>query len=515
MSISLKKYIDISSGVGGASGVQSRDLIGRYLTSSSVLLPGEIATFLSLNDVGLRFASNSPEYLAAADYFGFVSKLATGPQMLSMARWVKTATAPLISGITGVTGSSALTAIQAATSITFEVTDNVGTVTPVNITNINLTAASDFATVAADLQTAFRANANPQLTNCTVAYTAATGQFTFSGSLTGSGSVTVQAGSNPTTDVGKQIGWLASDGAIYTNGYAAQTPVQAIQTTTNQSDDFGAFGFLDSTTNPVTPLAQADIVAVAQWNHAQNNKFIYCVPCSIPQASVLEPLLIGFSGCALTVANNDFAEFEPMEILAATDYTRTNASQSYMFYQFANRQPTVTDTATSDSLDALRTNYNGQTMQAGSQITFYQRGVLMGSPSTAAVDMNTYANEMWLKDNIATAILAAFLALPRIPANDTGRGIILSNIQYSLDQALDNGTISVGKVLSALQKSFITQVSGDPKAWQTVQTAGYWIDVVISSYVTSDQRTEYKATYVLIYSKDDVVRKVIGSDILI
>jgi hypothetical protein len=37
----------------------------------------------------------------------------------------------------------------------------------------------------------------------------------------------------------------------------------------------------------------------------------------------------------------------------------------------------------------------------------------------------------------------------------------------------------------------------------------------MQSYVTVDGRTEWKAVYTLIYSKDDTVRKVEGSHVLI
>jgi hypothetical protein len=60
----------------------------------------------------------------------------------------------------------------------------------------------------------------------------------------------------------------------------------------------------------------------------------------------------------------------------------------------------------------------------------------------------------------------------------------------------------------------ITNATGDPTAWQKVQTSGYWFDVVFETYVVNNQ-TEYKAVYTLIYAKDDVIRLVNGTDILI
>jgi hypothetical protein len=75
--------------------------------------------------------------------------------------------------------------------------------------------------------------------------------------------------------------------------------------------------------------------------------------------------------------------------------------------------------------------------------------------------------------------------------------------------------ISVGKTLTAVQQQYITSLSADPTAWRQVQTIGYWVTISFSSYVTSDGRTEWQANYTLIYSKDDNIRLVNGSDVMI
>jgi hypothetical protein len=518
MSISINKYIDITSGVGGASAVANRQLIGRYITTSSLLLPGELVEFDSIDDVGTRFPETSPEYIAASKYFAFVSKMNTGARRLSMYAWSKTAAAPQVVGAPGILGNAVLTSLKACTAISFNVTDTNNVVTPVNITGMDLSAATSFEDIRADVQTALRANANPQLVNATVLYTAATGVFTIQGSVSGSGNlIEVVPTATPGTDFGSQAALATASGGKAVPGVSAQTPLQAVQDSAALSDNFGSFGFIDSSTSPPTPLPDADIAAVSAWNAAQNVKYLYCLPGTIATAPNLYAALKGNAGTALTISvpnGADWAEFEPMEILAATDYSRPNSSQNYMFYEFNNRVATVTDTQTSDAMDLVRANYNGQVMRAGRQFSFYQRGVLMGG-KTAPLDINTYTNEIWLKDDITTNILNAFLGLPRIPANDTGRGLVLSNIQPSIDAAINNGTISVGKLLTPQQKQYVTQITNDPNAWQQIQNIGYWIDVEILSYQTPDGRTEYKAVYVLVYSKDDQIRKVEGSDVLI
>jgi hypothetical protein len=135
--------------------------------------------------------------------------------------------------------------------------------------------------------------------------------------------------------------------------------------------------------------------------------------------------------------------------------------------------------------------------------------------STDAVDMNTYANEQWLKDAAGSAIMSLLLSMPKVSANEKGRAQLLTVIQSVIDTALFNGTIAIGKTLNTIQKLYIGSITGDDLAWHQVQAIGYWVDCVLESYVTVDGRTEWKASYTLMYGKDDVVRSVDGSHILI
>lgn len=214
----------------------------------------------------------------------------------------------------------------------------------------------------------------------------------------------------------------------------------------------------------------------------------------------------------LTFTLLEFPEQLPMMIEAATNYNRANAVQNYMFQQ-ALLTPSVNIDAQAAAYDALNVNYYGQTQQAGTLISFYQRGLLQGqSIVTNITDMTPYVNEIWLKDANTVALMNLLLSATQIAANPSGRSQVLSVLQQTINLALLNGTISVGKVLTASQKSFITSETNDDQAWYQVQNAGYWLDCVIELIPTT---TQYQANYTLIYSKDDVIRKVVGTQTLI
>lgn len=481
--------------MGAGITVNRRELIGRIFSSNTLIPTKSLITFTTIKEVGDYFGINSVEYSRAVFYFSWVSKNVTSPQKLGFYRWVEDDQAPTIFGgrLTAAIGE-----FQGITTGAFSLT--LGT-TQHNITGLDFSAATTLADVAAALQVAIRAaDTDNQWDQCTVTYDSTRGAFIFVGGEEVADVIaTGLAGTG--TEILHIINWAAVDGAILSNGSLKEEPVEAVTESAATSDNFGSFLFLDT-------LDDEDIVDIAEWNATQNVKFMYLVPVFAADATTLAGALEEIAGVGVTLNANaaEFPEQLPMNILASTDYDRVNAVQNYMFQQ-ANLTATVTTDADADIYDALDINYYGVTQTAGQYLAFYQKGILMGL-ATDPTDMNTYANEIWLKDAIGSSLMELLLALPELPANSRGRGQILAVLQSVITEALVNGTISVGKDLTPTQKAYITQVTGDDRAWHQVQSLGYWVDCSIDA-------VDNEANYILVYSKDDVIRKIVGQDILI
>jgi hypothetical protein len=511
--ISQSRYVKIVSGVGAGANVAQRSLGMRVITQNNALQPGIIAQFTGPDPtpVGAFFGVNSEEYARATAYFGFISKQTNSPATISFARWVNSSIAPAIVGDALAKVLASFTAVTAGT-----LTINSGG-TLQQISGINFSAATSLTQAAATLQTAIRTSADPQLATATVTFNTNTSQFVLTGATVGSGTLSAVLGGSPAlgTDVAGIVGW-GTTGAVNVAGQAADSALQAVTKSTAISNNFGSFVFA----TPTAPLATADITAIAAWNKAQNNLYVYSVAVTMANLATISAAVIGESGCALNLLSstlpNDYVEQCPCEILAATDYTALNATQNYMYYQFPNRNTTVTDDTTANTVDALRCNYIGATQVNGQVLAFYQRGLMCGLAATDAVDMNTYANEMSLKSALSAAIFSFFLAVGRVPANTLGVGQTLAILQAPITAYKNNGTISPGKTLSVLQQQAITLASGDANAYRQVSTIGYWVTMTFSPQVNSNTGlTEYLANYILIYAKDDAIRVVNGQDILI
>lgn len=501
--IPQSRYIQITSGVGGGAGVRLRDLISRLFTNNELVPPGGVVEFTDETAVGAYFGTTGEEYKRAVFYFGFIGKTIARPKRLAFGRWCDTAVAPKVWGNKVAKTVNAFSAIaNGGLNITMGADAH-------DLAGINLTGAATLAAVATAIQTALRAAAGTQWAACSVTFDATTNRFNLAGGVPGAGAMAVGVASAG-TDLAPLLGWTAASGAIINNGSAVETLSASLDASAQASNNFGSFLFMPS-------LQLAQKTEIAGWNDAQNNMFLYMGRTDAANAATLSAAILGMSGAALTLSPlaGEYPEMLPGMILAATDYTQRGAAQNYMFQQ-AQLTPAVATSAEADTYDNMRVNYYGVTQTAGQQIAFYQRGVLMGTV-TDATDMNTYANEMWLKDAASVALMSLLLSQGQVPANAAGRLAILGVLAGPdvVGRALDNGTISVGKDLSTQQKLFVSEQTGDPLAWVQVQSKGYWLDVVMVSYATTDGRVEWKAQYKLVYSKADAVRKVEGTHDLI
>lgn len=500
MSISMRKYVDITSGVGGGATVRRRELIGRLFTTNNLAPTNTLLEFTEASEVADYFGISSEEYARALHYFGFISKQIRRANKISFVRWASANAVPRIFGRKGQQSFNNYTSI---TSGAFTIT--VGGVS-VNLTGLNFSSALSLADVASVIQTAVRLSVEPQFSAATVLWDATRQSFNFVGTYNGSESISVSAGVS--NDVAGALGWLDAT-TIFSDGAPLQTVTEALSTSEEANNNFGSILFI-----PDLTLDQYEDIGA--WNTAQNVSYMVMVPVSPANDQTWSDALRGYWGIALTVSplSNEFPEQIPMEILAATDYTKRAASQNYMFQMAAGVTPSATTTSMSDRYDNLRLNYYGRTQTAGQIIEFYQRGVLTGE-GMAPVDMNVYANEMWLRDEASAQLMELLLGLTRISANEQGRSEVSGALQSVADLGLLNGSISVGKPLTTQQKLYVGQVTGDDLAWHQVQNIGYWFDVVITPYETPDGRTEWKAVYTFVFAKDDAIRKIDGTHVLI
>ena len=494
MAINFIKYVDIKSGVGAGASVARVEPILRIISSNALIPTSTVVEFDTASEVGSYFGTSSEEYRRASFYFGFVSKSITSPNKISFYKYNSTDSNALIFGGTN---QKVLTDFTAISDATFNL--EIGGIT--HLITTDLTSAVSLADVALLIQTQIQLVSDTQFATATVSYNATRSSFDLVSGDAVTATISVSS-SLSGTDIVNLLEWNAS--AIFSDGLSEKTITETLDNTVNISSNFITFLFTDTFTIDSK-------VQVAQWVKLQNNRYLYLTSTSYDDAQAHYDALNIYGGVDVILASsvaNEYHEMMPACIAASTDYSKANSVKNYM-YQQASLTPSVTETAQSDVLDSLRINYYGQTQTAGQNISFYQRGNLMGLAVDPSYE-NVFINEAWFKGACGSALIELQLALEQIPWNASGSGQISLTLQSVIEEALSNGVISVGKPLTNTQKLYIGQISNDDNAYRSVQEQGFWLNVELTSE-TVDGVVEYLANYTIIYSKSDSINKIADS----
>lgn len=507
MSITIRKYVDITSAIGAGLVVRQRDLILRAFTAAAAQPTDAILEFTDAVSVGKHFGFESGEYTIALRYFAFISKSATRAKRISYS-WASAVAvgANIVGGDIKVAWDFVATFIgtTAPGDITVSVITDSGA--PEIVSLGDLSAVTSFTALGTAIQTALTAQVPGVMTLST------TGPF-YTYQATGPiPDFDISGESDDGKSLMAMLGLSANNRRSVSPGSAGQSPVVSLITSAEADDNFASFRF------SIAPTMEED-QAIGLYLAEQNFKFMYLRRSNTKADAVQAFEILGeLPGIAnhYIPAPNDYVDLLPAALLAATDFTRRAANKNYMYQTQVGVAPSVTDTPESNELDAVRANYYGRTQTAGQKLSFYQRGLLFGGAKDAT-GINIYVNEIWLKDRALSVLMGLQLNLEALPANTTGRAYVLATLQTPIDEALFNGVISVGKSLvnNPVARMYIQEQTGDELAWLQVQDKGYWIDCQIEELVDDSGAVEFLASYILIYSKGDVVRRIVGSHILI
>ena len=314
-----------------------------------------------------------------------------------------------------------------------------------------------------------------------------------------------------------QFGWLEDEATIPDSADAITELTAAVE----YNNNFATFGFVEY-------KSLAYITALAQWNYdTYGNEYHYLVAydktdgtTDVPTASAA---LGGIGSCSFTVVDrlaagpseDEWDEFFPGAVLAATNYNRPNAVNNFMFQQGSYLAKATTD-ADEELYKANNMNFFGLTQANGQNIIFYQRGFMNGNGSTDIADMGAFSNEQWLRSNIVGELITLFLALPTIEASNEGRAKVVQALQPVIDLALLNGTFVDGVVTSSVERQFIETLTNNENAYLQVENRGYFLDAeVVEELNQGNQMLENKVVYTLVYSSSKGVREVNGTHVLV
>ncbi len=307
MSISLNRYVDITSNLAGAGAAVTRKLVARIFDANIKIPPTKFLEFTNASDVGTYFGFVSEEYYRAQFYFSWVSKEATFPQAIQYASWNNTASAPYIYSVPAPLQTFTLAHWTAVNDGAFTLTMGGFTFT---MSSLDFTAAASGADVASIIQGAIQAQSGGGAlwTSATVSFV--TPGFFLTGGATGAAAISVShviAGTD--ISVVGFLGWTPGEpqseifdvttyntNALWIPGGAIQTLTACLTASAALSDDFGSFAFMYNLGLNTTQLTE-----IATWNNAENVKYLYSVGVTAAARNAVHAALNALQGTALTL----------------------------------------------------------------------------------------------------------------------------------------------------------------------------------------------------------------------
>jgi hypothetical protein len=507
MSIPMSKYVAITSAVAQTAAASRKDLILRVFTTNPLFAANTVYEFTSSADVGSFAGSGSKEAFIASSYFGWVSKTATKAKKISFMRYSFEALAPFMYSTKALTPLESLKAVKDGSMIV-----NMGG-TAFTVSHVDLSGAESYADVASTIQSALQGNTGGGAlwTAATVSYNAEDSSFRLTGGETGENSVEYAEAGESGVDLSALLGWDVASSPVLSAGTKTQTISDILNKTIDLSTNFLTFGFISPTD------AYTNLDAIGAWVNEQNMQYRFTF--DLGASNYAEGIAIATKYKGMTAQYNINYGNEsvvPAWLMSAvlpatTNYNRTNGVKSYMFQQFDSQPVAVGDDDGSlyQTLDNLCINYNGQTQKSGQKIAFYQNGFNADGTDTAVYD-----NEAWLKDAMATSFLNSFIGLDFISADSDGLAILNADINDIAQEGLNNHVISKGRPLETSEKAYVIQTMGDENAPLDLANNGYVFSLDIQTQ-TEGAATVHVGSYVLMYLKNNTIRKVEGSHILI
>jgi len=507
MSVPINEYINIISGVAGASLLDGRDSGFRGMCLDVTEFPtGTVIEFKRAKEVGEWFGFTSPQYTFAVQYFGFTSKLVRSPKLLSFYNANIAALGAQYFGTSG--GHTVLPADTYNISIDVSGTEESFAVV--------VASSSSMTDVAADVQTALAAGTDAVFTGATCVYNTDTARLIINFPAGVQTSVTVTPDDAAGTAFLVAVGW--STGSVASLGQDAATIIdERIADSIATSDNFFSTGLCGVDSDASMGLSTSALL------NTYNNKFLFLYGSDVAlyaaggdyAANINEMLLTGGTAITaikdITVTAPDYVEFFPGLICGATSFSDPGAAQSYMYYQYGVYEANAfTDFADYELYTGLGMNIYAQTQTEGQKIAFYQRGAMSGVVGTDIMNIGPYVNEIWIKSSIVAALLNMQLSSPIVSANTAGLQYIESAMQPTIDTALINGSFSVGNTLDISTIGAITTLTNDPRAYLQVENNGYYLTISLSK-----NGTEFQADYTLIYVMGDSIKFIEGRNIAV
>lgn len=403
---------------------------GTLLLIGSNTLPLEerIRQYTDLTSVGVDFATNTQEYIAAQAYFG----QSPAPALLMIGNRFTTAQAGKLRGSSSV--SAVFTDYTGITNGGFDVTVNA---TLIQVTALNLSGAASMAAIAALIQTKLAA----ALASTTCTWTG--NKFVITSPTTGTASLvtlaTAPTGGGGPTDASTILGFTGASGALPVAGIALES-----MTATWQASDIFAAGSNGWYGMALTSAASVqDNKDSAAYAESAKKLFFYTI--SDPNAELsaaTSDLGYFFKNLTYNRSAGQFSTSSPYAAVSMAarffivDYNQPASTITGKFKQ----EPGITlEPLTSTQAAALK----------GKNLNYYVDRGGFAMVEEGVVANGRFIDEVigldWLQATVQNAVFTVLAtSTTKIPQTDPGVATLVQAVDLALSKGALNGLLAPG-----------------------------------------------------------------------
>ena len=411
-----------------ARAAQSRNYGALLVIGASEVIDAHerMRVYADISGVAEDFGVDAPEYQAASLYF----QQSPQPVDLYIGRWMKTDTAAALRGVT-------LTAEQKAMSNFTQITDGSLKINidgnEKTLADIDLSAETNLNGVAGRLQDG--------LDGATVEWDATAGRFIVRSITPGSGSSVGYASAGAEgTDLSLLLGLTESAGATPVAGQAGESIEQCVSALAGHSTDWYGLVIAD------TSLSDTDVLAVAAIIEADGVSRIYghtSQATAALDADVTTDILSQLKAAKYARTFGQYSSASPYAVASlfgrafSVNFNGNNTTLTLKFKQ----QPGITaESLTQNQARALQGKNANVFVKYNNDTAIIQEGVMCNGDF---IDERHGLD--WLQNYVQTNLYnLLYTSTTKIPQTDAGVTRLLSNVEQSMNQAVNNGLVAPG-----------------------------------------------------------------------
>lgn len=308
-----------------------------------------------------------------------------------------------------------------------------------------------------------------------VTYDSQLAAFTLTGGTPGvTGTITAATG---TLAAGVKL--TTATGAVTSQGAAISTPADAHAATLAVTQNFASF----------TTIFEPDTDGKVAWaaaNQSTPNRFIYAMwdtssgptQANDTTSAYYEITQAAYSGVVpLYEPSEQYLAPFLMGYVASLDFSRENGRTTAAFRHLAGLTPGVTDGTIATNLIANGYNFYGDYATAADDFNILYPGTVSGD----FLYVDSYANQIWLNNELQLALMILLTQSPSIPYNAAGYGLIEAACTDPVLAGLNFGAIRTGVPLSSAQRAAVNAANGGRDVASTLTQRGWYLRVQAAS----------------------------------